>query len=295
MWIVITLAAAVFQILRTSEQHRLRSVLSVTEAGYVRYVYALPFALLALGITAVRWDAPPTISFRFVPIVVGAGISQVLGTLCLLQSFRLRDFAIGTVYAKGEVILVAIASTVLIGEVPSALGWLGVFVVFVGIVWLASQRIADPGEAFNRVDPAALLGVAAGGLFALTSVGIRSASGSIAGVGDFERALITLVAMLASQVAINGAGLIIAPSESILRVARSWRTALPVGLLSLGGSACWAWAIAIEGPTKVRTLGQVELVLAFVIGIAVHHEHHRRTEFAASAMILAGIIGIVLS
>ncbi len=295
MWIVITLAATVFQILRTSEQHRLRSILNVSEAGSVRYLYALPFVLVALGIASQWWEEVPQIPARFVPIVVGAGVSQILGTICLLQSFRIRDFAVGTVYSKGEVILVAIASAMLIHERPSALGWVGVVVVFIGIVWLASQRVTDPGEAFTRIDPAAILGVAAGGLFALTSIGIRSASRSITGGGDFEHALITLTGMLCSQVVFNAIGLAAAPETSLVRVARAWRTALPVGLLSLGGSACWAWAIAIEGPTKVRTLGQLELVLAFAIGIAVHHEQHHRSEYLASAMILAGIVGIVLS
>ncbi|MEZ5375733.1 MAG: EamA family transporter [Acidimicrobiales bacterium] len=295
MWIVITLAATVFQILRTSEQHRLRSVLSVTEAGSVRYLYALPFALAGLGITSLTWDAAPTVHSRFVPIVIAAGVCQILGTICLLQSFRVRDFAVGTVYSKGEVILVAIASAVLIHEVPSPLGWVGVVVVFIGIVWLASQRVADPGEAFTRLDPAALLGLAAGGLFALTSIGIRSASRAIDGGSDFEHALITLAGMLSSQVVINGLGLAVAPNESLVRVLKAWRAALPVGVLSLGGSASWAWAIAIEGPTKVRTLGQVELVLAFAIGIVVHHERHHLREYLASAMILAGIVGIVVS
>ena len=101
--------------------------------------------------------------------------------------------------------------------------------------------------------------------------------------------------MLTSQVVLNSFGLVVVPGESLRRVIGAWRTALPVGLLSLGGSACWAWAIAIEGPTKVRTLGQLELVLAFAIGVFVHHEHHQRSEYLASAMILLGIIGIVVS
>lgn len=295
MWIAITLAAATFQILRTSEQHRLRSVLSVNEAGFVRYLYAFPLAIAALALLAASWDTVPSIPLRFVPVVVGAGVAQIIGTLALLQSFRIRDFAVGTVYAKGEVVLVAIASTVLIDEVPSALGWVGVLVVTIGIIWLASQRLGDPSEVIRRFDPAALLGLAAGGLFALTSVGIRSAANMIEGGGNFDRALITLTGMLTTQVLINGTGLVIAPGESVIRVARAWRTALPVGLLSLAGSACWAWAIAIEGPTKVRTLGQVELVLAFAIGIVVHGERHRRSEYLASALIVTGIIAIVAS
>lgn len=295
MWIAITLAAATFQILRTSEQHRLRSVLSVNEAGFVRYSYAFPLAVCALALLASRWDTVPSVPLRFVPVVAGAGVAQIIGTLALLQSFRVRDFAVGTVYAKGEVVLVAIASTIIIDEVPSTLGWVGVLVVTIGIVWLAGQRVGDPGEVLMRFDPAALLGLAAGGLFALTSVGIRSAANMIEGGGDFDRALITLAGMLTAQVLINGLGLVLAPNESVMRVARAWRTALPVGLLSLAGSACWAWAIAIEGPTKVRTLGQVELVLAFAIGIVVHRERHRKSEYVASAIIVAGIIAIVVS
>ncbi len=295
MWILITLGATTFQILRTSEQHRLRSVLSVTEAGYVRYLYALPFAIVALLLVSLTWTTTPSVPARFLPIVAAAGVAQILGTVCLLQSFRVRDFAIGTIYAKAEVILVAIASAILIDEVPSPLGWAGVAVVFVGIVWLAGQRLPIGDEPLVRLDPAALLGLAAGGLFALTSIGIRSASGSIDGGGDFERALITLTAMLATQVAINGVGLALVPGESVTRVASAWRSAVPVGMLSLGGSACWAWAIAIEGPTKVRTLGQIELVLAFVVGVAVHHEHHRIREYLAAGLILAGILAIVVS
>jgi drug/metabolite transporter (DMT)-like permease len=296
MWIIITLFAATFQILRTSEQHRLRSALSVGEAGSVRYLYALPLAVIALAVRSTSWSAFPDVPLHFIPIVLGAGVGQILGTLCLLQSFRVRDFAIGTVYAKGEVVLVAIASAVLINERPSALGWIGVFVVFAGIVWLASARLPRADEIVTSAfDPAALLGIAAGGLFALTSVGIRSASESIRGGGNFDHALITLTAMLAGQVVVNGVGLVAVPGESIVRVGRAWRTATPVGLLSLAGSACWAWAIAIEGPTKVRTLGQVELILAFVIGVTVHHERHRLPEYLASALILAGIVAIVVS
>ena len=51
MWIPITLAAATFQILRTSRQHVLRSVLSLNGAGFVRYAYGFPLALIVSAIT----------------------------------------------------------------------------------------------------------------------------------------------------------------------------------------------------------------------------------------------------
>ena len=45
MWIPITLAAATFQILRTSRQHVLRSVLSPTGPGSSATLYGFPLAL----------------------------------------------------------------------------------------------------------------------------------------------------------------------------------------------------------------------------------------------------------
>src|SRR5215472_2230652 len=48
LWIPITLTAALFQTWRTALQQRLRGLLSVNAAGFVRYLYALPpgFVLL---------------------------------------------------------------------------------------------------------------------------------------------------------------------------------------------------------------------------------------------------------
>ena len=51
MWVPVTLAAATFQVLRTSRQHRLRSTLSVNGAGFVRYAYGFPLALVVSLVT----------------------------------------------------------------------------------------------------------------------------------------------------------------------------------------------------------------------------------------------------
>jgi drug/metabolite transporter (DMT)-like permease len=68
---------------------------------------------------------------------------------------------------------------------------------------------------------------------------------------------------------------------------------MPVGVLSLCGSACWAIAVTLTNAAKVRTLGQVEIVLAFAISVWVLHEEHTRAEYAASALVLIGVIGVV--
>ena len=293
MWVPITLAAATFQILRTSRQHLLRSRLSVNAAGFVRYAYGLPFALLASVVTfVVVGSALPSVPPRFWLIIAGGGVAQILGTLALLRSFDLRDFAIGTVYAKTEVVIVAVVSAVVLGEPLAPLGWLAVAVCLVGVAWLAAR--GDLGAVLrSSLDPAALMGVAAGTGFALAAVGIRAASNSLGDAPTWNRALLTLTVMLGIQTVVNAAQLAVAEPGALTSVIAHWRAAVPVGVLSVCGSAGWAVAVTLTSATKVRTLGQVELVMAFAISALVLRERHRRSEYVASALVLVGVVGVV--
>jgi drug/metabolite transporter (DMT)-like permease len=294
MWIPITLAAATFQVLRTSRQHRLRSVLSVNGAGFVRYAYGFPLAVIASIVTfVIVGDALPAIPWRFWPIVAGAGAAQILGTLALLRAFDLRDFAIGTVYAKTEVIQVAVVAAIALGEPLEPLGWVAALVCMAGVAWLAApNRLRD---ILGRAgDPAALMGIVAGGCFALAAVGIRGASTSLEGGTTWDHALLTLTVMLGIQTMLNAGWLMARDRRELVRVGSAWRAALPVGILSLCGSAGWAVAVTLTNAAKVRTLGQVELVIAFAISAWVLHERHTRAEYAASALVLVGVVGVVI-
>ena len=293
MWIPITLAAATFQILRTSRQHRLRSVLSVNGAGFVRYAYGFPLALIASAITFVVVGAElPMIPWRFWPIIAGGGIAQILGTVALLRSFDLRDFAIGTVYAKTEIVIVAVASAVLLDEPLEPVGWIAALICMVGVAWLAAR--GDLRAVLgNTLDPAAWMGIAAAAGFALAAIGIRAASTSLGDAPTWNRALLTLTVMLGIQTVLNGAQLATVGCTEIAAVARHWRAALPVGVLSLCGSIGWAVAVTLTSATKVRTLGQVELLMAFAISVFWLRERHERWEYTASALVLVGVVGVV--
>ena len=293
MWVPITLAAATFQILRTSRQHRLRSVLSVNGAGFVRYAYGFPLAVLASIVTfGVIGSDLPVIPPRFWLIIAGGGVAQIFGTVALLRSFDLRDFAIGTAYSKSEIVIVAVASAALLGEPLRPLGWVAVITCMVGVIWLAAR--GDLRTVMSKsLDPAALMGVAAAAGFALAAVGIRAASNSLDDAPTWNRALLTLTVMLGIQTALNAGQLAATEPDALRAVVRNWRAALPVGVLSVCGSASWAVAVTLTSATKVRTLGQVELLMAFAISVFWLHEQHDRREYAASALVLAGVVGVV--
>lgn len=294
MWIPITLAAATFQILRTSRQHQLRSVLDTAAAGFVRYLYGVPLAVaLSVVVFVILGRDVPHIGWRFWPIVAIAGGAQILATIALLTSFKLRDFALGTVYSKTEVILVAIVGAVALGEPLQPLGWVSALVVMAGVAWLASQGSLT--SLLRRAgDPAALMGVVAGGLFAVAAVGIRGASQELGDAPAFDRALVTLTAMLLLQTLLNGAFFVVTDAGQIGRTIRAWRPAIAVGVFSLLGSISWAWAVTLENAAKVRSLGQVELVIAFAIAHVTLGERHVRSDYLASGLVLVGVIGVTI-
>ena len=293
MWILITLAASVFQILRTSRQHQLKEYLSPVAAGFVRFAYSFPLALIAAAITfTVLGRDVPDLSLKFWLAVAAGGVSQIVATVALLQSFRQRNFAIGTVYAKTEVIQVGLVSTVLLDEPFRPLGWVGAAICMAGVMWLAAPQ--GPKQLLAQAgDRAALLGIVAGGLFGVTSVFMRMASTGMESGNTWDRALVTLTCMLGIQTLVNGGYLAARQPSELRAVFVHWRPAIPVGIFSLAGTAGWATAFTLTNAAKVRTLGQIEIVLAFAISVWVLKEKHTRAEYYASALVVLGVVVVV--
>lgn len=295
MWIPITIAAATFQILRTARQHGLRGVLSTNAAGFVRYAYGAPLALGLSGfVFGVLGRDVPGIPGRFWPWILTAGLCQIGGTIALLAAFKRRDFAVGTVYSKTEVLIVATLGLAGLGQGLRAAGWLGAVLATVGVVWLASsgslaRLLRQSG------DPAALLGLLAAAGFGGAAIGIGEAAGSLVGAPAFDRAILTLTVLLAFQALANGAWFVVTDATEMVATARAWRTAIWVGVFSLLGSIGWAWAITLESAAKVRTLGQIELILAFAVARVTLGERHSRSELTASVLVLAGVVIVTVS
>ena len=189
-------------------------------------------------------------------------------------------------------ILVAVVAAIALGEPLQPLGWLAAFVCMAGVAWLAAPtRLVD--ILGNARDPAALMGILAAAGFAIAAVGIRGASTSLDGP-TWNRALLTLTVMLGIQALVNSTQLFWTDRAELPRVAHAWRFALPVGVLSLCGSIGWAVAVTLTNAAKVRTLGQVEIVIAFMISTWVLHERHSRAEYLASGLVLIGVVGVVV-
>ena len=284
----ITVAAAIFQTWRTAMQQRLRSLLSISGAGFVRYVWGAPIAFAAVGAIALTGHRLPTPPLRFWPLIAGGGLAQILATICLIGAFEARGFAVGTVYSKTEVVQVAVFSAVLLGEALRPLGWLATVVCLAGVALLAGGRV------LRHPDRAAVLGLLAGAGFGLAAVGIRAASQSLGDSPALVRAIVSLAVMNTMQTVIHGGYLAAREREQIRLTFRHWRSSSVVGVLSVCGSACWAWAFSLQNAAKVRTFGQIELLITFAVAHWWLRERPTKREYTGTALVLAGVVGVML-
>jgi len=140
------------------------------------------------------------------------------------------------------------------------------------------------------VQPAALCGLGAGFLFALTSVFIKRATLSIETPDKVLAALTTLVAVLALQTLMQGAYVMIRERDQLVRIFTSWRISGQVGLLAAMGSACWFTGFATAPVALVRAVGQVEVIFTLGFGHYYLREPLARSEVIGLLTVGAGVV-----
>lgn len=293
LWIPITIAAAFLQNARSALQKHLRSRLDTVGATYVRFVYAVPFALVWVAVLLAMGGHPlPLPDSTFLVFAGIAGLSQILATLFLVALFSLRTFAAGTAYSKTETVQAAIIGLLILGDPLSVGALAGIIISLVGVLVLSAARAAAGVQEFSgRAIP---IGLASGALFALTAVSVRAASLSLGGDGYLMQAAFTLLIVTTWQTVIMSAWLIARQRQVLAEAFRSWRVSGLVGLTGMLASACWFTAMTIENAAYVRALGQVELVFTFVASLVIFRERTSIAEFTGILAIVAGILVLVL-
>ena len=298
IWIPISVSAALFQCWRTAMQQKLRGQLSVNGAGFVRYLYGMPTALVIL--IAALWitDAPlPKINGPFLVYSALGGIGQILATNLLIMSFGYRNFAVGTAYSKTETVQSAILAFFLLHESlhPLAVGGMGVGLVGVMTLSLAGRGFKPNALLRATVQPAALCGLGAGLLFAFTTVFIKFANQALPDPNLVIRALFGLVVTNTMQIAMQGAYLLWRKPQELKKTFTTWRSSMWVGTLSGCGSACWFTGFAIAPIAMVRAVGQVEMVFTLLFSRFYLKEVLKPGDVAGLALVVFGVLLVILS
>jgi len=245
-------------------------------------------AVCLLGYLSLTGNSWPDLSGRFVLFGAAGGVAQILATACVVALFAERNFAVGIVFKKTEVVQTALIGLIVLGEGISLGGILAIAVGFVGVLLLS-----DPPKGGRVLNRAAALGLASGLLFGVSAIGYRGAASEIASDDVVLRAGVTLACVTAFQTILMAIWLGIRERAEIGRVIASWRVSSLVGVTSMLGSFGWFTAFALQNAAYVKALGQVELVFTFLGSYFIFKERSNRRELMGIALIVVSIFLVI--
>jgi len=296
LWIPVTLAAAIFQTLRFMLQKSLSTTrLSAAGATFARFAYSAPIiaALLAGYLTVSGRSLPPLTGAFWTYALIG-GLGQILATICVVALFKQRNFAVGITFKKTEVIQTVLVGLLVLGEGVSWAGFGAILLGLVGVLTL-SKSPGGTGRWWQHLtNRAAALGLGSGVMFAISGVTYRAASLELGDLEPVLRAAITLAAVTSAQMIGMGAWLAWRDRAELRAVWAARRTALWVGLFSMGGSFCWFIAFTLQTVAYVKALGQVELILSMLASVLFFRERISLREMGGIALLAGSILLLVL-
>ena len=140
-WVVITIAAAFLQNVRSTLQKYLKGHIGTTGATFVRFGYGLPFAFLFLGILYyVMGYTLPRLHWVFAGWVVLAALAQIFAQALLIHLFSYRNFAVGTAYSRTEPAQAALFGLIFLSETVSWVALLAIAISVAGVMLISVAR-----------------------------------------------------------------------------------------------------------------------------------------------------------
>ncbi len=286
LWVVFTLLAATAQTFRNATQRSLTERLGTAGATHIRFLFGLPFGLLALALVSLVAGELLTPNAASLTWTVIGAVSQIAATALMLAAMRERSFVVTIAYTKTEPVQVALFAVVFLGEHITLTLAIAIVIATVGVLALSWPSRAG-GEIFSWRP--ALLGIASGGLFALAAVGFRGGITALGSVDFVPAATLTLAISLTVQTVLLSAWLLARDPAALRAVLKAWRPSLPAGFLGAFASEMWFLAFAIQSPTRVRTLGLVEIVIAGLVSRRLFAQASGVRDIVGMILVVVGI------
>ncbi|CAM3878744.1 DMT family transporter [Pseudoalteromonas sp. CO348] len=259
MWILFTLLAAFSQAWRNAFQSKLSESASTASVTLARFILASPLAGLYLwSLYQIAPAESLVINDDFLAFVLGASVMQIIATGLMVVLFKQNNYAIGAGLAKSEALVAAILGVLFFGSSLTLLGWFGVFIGAIAVLLLSGFSL----RAFNG--KTALVGLACGTSFALTSLWVREASIASGLPFPHSAAWVLLLVLICQTVMLS--------MYLTIRELHSWRVlwqrrklTLAISVSSCIGSIGWFSAMSLEHVAYVKTLGQIEVFFTLLI------------------------------
>jgi len=301
LWIVFTVTAAFFQTLRNAMQRELTGSLGTVGATHVRFLFGFPFALLSLiGVLLVTGVPLPRPSLSFWPWVIDGASAQIAATALMLMAMGQRSFVVTIAYIKTEPIQVAIFGLIFLGDAVTLPMMAAILVATTGVLIMSFPHPSLPrlrgreGLGVGGVKPT-LIGLASGGMFALSAIGYRGAILSLGLLNFVMAATFTLVVGLVMQAVILSLYLWLRQPSAMIAILRAWKPSLFAGLMGALASQFWFLAFAIATAASVRTLALIEVLFAQIVARVMFGQRTTVREAIGMVLVVAGVALLIFA
>ncbi len=291
LWIVFTVIAAFFQTVRNAMQRELTGKLGTVGATHIRFLFGFPFALVFLiGLMLNTGIALPRPEWHFWPWVLDGAFAQIAATALMLVAMGERSFVVTIAYIKTEPIQVAVFGLIVLGDKVTGPMAAAILVATAGVLIMSTKR----GGMVGGIRPT-LIGLASGGMFALSAIGFRGAILSLHLPDFVMAATFTLVVGLLIQAAVLSLYLFAREPAAMTAIMRAWKPSVFAGLMGALASQFWFLAFAIATAASVRTLALVEVLFAQLVARFAFGQRTTPREAAGMVLVVAGVIVLILA
>ena len=242
---------------------------------------ALPFML---------WVGPPPRAAW--PFIAASLFIHIAYYVALVGAYQHGELGLTYPIMRGFApLLVALASSALIGEAPTAVAWLGIAGITLGV---ALVGLAHPGEALHH-RKALMFAFANAAIIAIyTIVDGRGVRASV--VDDFGALRYVLMLFVLDGIAYPSFVWLRRSAEGRRAIARSARQRWPVaalgGAASIGSYAIALWAMTRAPVASVAALRETSVLFAALLGTLLLKERFGVQRAAGTLVIVGGVMAL---
>lgn len=295
-WIIFTISGAFFQNLRSSLQKKLNKDLSTVASTYVRFAFALPFAILIFFLNFGNFEIISKILKQtdFIYLTTIASIFQIIFTFTLLYLFNFSNFVVGTSLSKTEVVQVAIFEYFLLKDKLNVFGIFGIIIATIGVIIIS---IKDLKLFFsNFFSKTTFIGLLTGLFLGLSVVFFRAAALSLEDFSsNFDKAIITLFFGLIIQTFLISVYLLVYERSEFRKFRNNKLESCLAGLTGFLATLSWFFAFTFIQASFVRALGQVEIFFSFVSSKYFFKEKVTKMEIIGIIIFVFGVTMMLLT
>ena len=298
LWAVFTVIAAFTQTLRNAMQRELTGGLGTVGATHVRFLFGFPFAVVFLAGVLIATGSPlPRPGLSFWPWVVDGALAQIAATALMLAAMGERSFVVTIAYIKTEPIQVAVFGLIFLGDIVTWPMMAAILIATAGVVIMSTRasrvgKRENEGSRLGGIRPT-LLGLASGGMFALSAIGFRGAILSLGLPNYVVAATFTLAVGIVLQAVLLSLYLGLRHPTVLFAILRAWKPSLVAGLAGAVASQFWFLVFALATAASVRTLALIEVLFAQLVARFAFRQRTTAREAFGMVLVVCGV-GLLL-